>query len=89
MKMDEQTSDIIFRELCKRVGLPYPPPPGEPYKVDAATWTQEQEDDFKGWLRTFLGRRSPWRLSKRLRDRAVDGIIFQFGWVTRRDDAKE
>ncbi len=74
----------VSEELCRRVGLPFPPPKGVKYAVDDATWTQEEEDDFKIWLRAYLNKRYK-HMTKRSLDRQVSWIIFGYGWKIKND----
>jgi len=73
--------DIIAKELCNRVNLPYPPIEGHKYKVDATKWTITEEEDFRQWLITYM------KTIPRYRRRGIKWIqktvawfIFQYGW---------
>lgn len=72
----------IEKELCRRVGLPYPSPAGKPYDVSKdATWTEAEEAEFKVWLVKYL--RTIPRL-KRMRKASIENwagwIVFDLGW---------
>ncbi len=76
-----QTFDAIATELCKRVGLTFPPPEGTKYEVDAATWTEAEENDFREWLTGYLKTVSPYkRMGKPYIKKEVNWFIFQYGW---------
>lgn len=82
----------IEKELCRRVGLPYPSPAGKPYDVSKdATWTEAEEAEFKVWLVKYL--RTIPRL-KRMRKTAIENwagwIVFDLGWkISERESCKK
>ena len=73
--------DDIAGELCRRVGLAFPPPAGTKYEVEDATWTEAEENDFKEWLIVYLKtvplfkRRGVPYIKKE-----ADWFIFQYSW---------
>ena len=76
-----KTFDAIATELCKRVGLAFPPPPGTKYEVSDASWTFEQENDFREWMMGYLKSIPGWRRrSKAEIKREIEWFIFQYGW---------
>jgi hypothetical protein len=76
-----ETFDAIANELCRRVGLAFPPPEGTKYEVGDAQWTEAEENDFRGWLTGYLKTVPGWKQrSKREIKREVDWFIFQYGW---------
>lgn len=73
--------DVIAAELCRRVGLAYPPPEGTKYEVDAATWTLAEESDFREWLIAYLKTVQPYkRMGRRYTLKEVEWFIFQYSW---------
>ena len=71
----------IESELCRRVGLEYPPPSGEKYQVDAATWTKAEEDDYRAWLYQYLRTKPTWKnRGKNYIKSEVDWFIFGYSW---------
>ena len=73
--------DVVAGELCLRVGLKYPPPVGTKYEVDAATWTEENEDHFREWLTSYLKTVPRFKsMGKAYIKKEVDWFVFQYGW---------
>lgn len=79
--MQEENWSVVIKELCRRVGLAYPLPPGEQYEVDAATWTKAEEDDFRVWLTDYCKTVPKFkRRGLRWIKQTVDWFIFNFSW---------
>lgn len=80
----QETFDTAATELCRRVGLPYPPPSGKTYGVNDAEWTAEEEADFKAWLIDYLKTVPAFkRMGMRYVKKEADWFMFQFGWRTK------
>lgn len=76
-----ETFDVIAAELCRRVGLAYPPPKGTVYETDAATWTEAEESDFRDWLTAYLKTVPRYkRMGKSYIRKDVEWFVFQYGW---------
>jgi hypothetical protein len=81
MNAERKTFDAIATELCRRVGLAFPPPKGIVYQTDAAQWTPAEENDFREWLTGYLKTVPPYkRMSKSYIKKEVDWFIFQYSW---------
>lgn len=81
MKNKKEIFDVIATELCRRVKLTYPPPEGSKYKVDAATWTKVEEDDFREWMKKYLLTIPSFRrMGVRYIKKEIEWFVFQFGW---------
>jgi hypothetical protein len=79
--MKEFDDDFVFTELCSRVGLPYPPPPGICYEVDAGQWTLAEEKDFREWLVKYCN--SIPKIKRRGKvwlEKALSWFILQYSW---------
>ena len=73
--------DKIAGELCRRVGLEFPPPAGTKYEVGDATWTESEEDDFRKWLTAYLKTVRPYKSMVKARlKKEIDWFIFQYSW---------
>jgi len=73
--------DVIATELCRRVGLPFPPPEGTKYEVDTATWTEAEETDFRVWMKAYLKTVPMFkRMGVRYIDKEIMWFVFQHGW---------
>jgi hypothetical protein len=80
--------DVIATELCRRVGLPYPPPDGTKYEVDAATWAEKEEADFEKWLFDYLKIVPLFkRMGIKYIRKEIQWFMFQFSWKTKGDAA--
>lgn len=76
-----KTFDHIATELCRRVGLTFPPPEETKYEVSDAAWTKAEEDDFREWMTAYLKTVPPYkRMGKAYIKKEVDWFIFQYGW---------
>ena len=76
-----KTFDAVAAELCRRVGLPYPPPKGTKYKVSLRAWTKAEENDFREWLMAYLCTLPPYkRMGKTYIKKEIDWFLFQYGW---------
>jgi len=74
-----EITNALSTELCKRVGLEYPPP----YEVAPTDyeWTQAEEDDFVQWMKQFLLTVPMFkRMGKRHINKEISWFIFQYGW---------
>jgi hypothetical protein len=83
--MRRKTITEIFNscvvELCNRVNLPFPPKDGEVYEVSAATWTEQEEQNFREWMIKYLGKTSAFKYhSKKRIAEEVEYFLFAYGW---------
>ena len=84
MKTDD-TFNVIATELCRRVGVEYPPP--KKLNVEDYEWTQEEEDDFEKWMTNYLKTVPSFRrMGLPYIKKEVDWFIFQYGWKTKVGD---
>jgi hypothetical protein len=88
MKSITQIFDDCAVELCRRVGLCYPPSEKDkPYKVDDATWTIEEEQDFAEWMKKYLKSCSRFKImGKNHISKEVDFFLFSYGWKYKKEE---
>ena len=78
---------IILEEMCKRIGVKYEDMDfKKPHWFWNFAWTQEQEDDFKKWIVSYLigsyEARQELMEHPNLKDcdKVADEFIMQYGW---------
>lgn len=80
-KTVQEALECAEEELCKRVGLKYPPDDGVIYTPDSATWTKEEENDFKYWMLQYLRQVSAFKTVKlKALTKEIDWFVLQYGW---------
>jgi hypothetical protein len=81
-EIDKKYFDLIATELCRRVGVGYPPP--NKINPQDYEWTQEEEDDFRKWLTKYLKSRTMFKeMGNKYIEKEVEWFIFQYGWKTK------
>ena len=78
--------DAAVTELCRRVGITYPPE--HKTAPQDYEWTQAEEDDFRKWLTGYLKKSQPFkRMGVRYIKKEVDYFMFQYGWKVKDADS--
>ena len=75
--------EACLLEMFRRVGLDYTIEEVLEYaKQDEwytlKTWTQEEDEDFQGWMYKFLGKKTRWTAKQRKRE--VGMFMLCYGW---------
>jgi hypothetical protein len=77
--------DVVVTELCRRVGLKYPPE--QQVAPQDYEWPQSEEDDFRKWLTDYLKSVQPFkRMGVKYIKKEVDYFMFQYGWKVKDAD---
>lgn len=92
MKNRNDLFDCCIIEMGKRVGLEwktyddalsYSKQNGSDWYT-TKTWTQEEESDFKKWMKSFLKENTNWRM--KIIDREISMFILTYGWKTKKEN---
>jgi len=85
MITNEKTCDDCLVEMFKRVGLKYPNPKftQQDCWYQRKMWSQEEEDNFKKWMRSLLKKRYKWSTKKV--EWEVGMFLLNWGWTTSKD----
>lgn len=76
----EQTCEMCLKKMFKMVGLEYPNEiTKNPEWFTTHTWTKEQQDKFRGWMKKTLKRRHPELSSPRIISE-VGWFLLMWGW---------
>lgn len=76
-----QTTEDCLKEMFRRVGEDYPNPELTEHEdwYTLRTWTKDQEDDFRLWMKKLLKKRyKHW--GQRLVDNEVGMFLLMWGW---------
>ena len=77
----EKTTDECLKKMFAMVGEEYPNQEltSKENWFHQRTWTSEQENEFRIWMRKLLKRRyKHW--TKRVIDGEISGFLFMWGW---------
>ena len=75
--------DECLVEMFKRVGLKYPNPKftNQPDWYTKRTWSEDEEDDFRLWMKQHLKKRCRW--TNRTINKEIAFFLLMWGWKTR------
>ena len=78
----DESCEECLAEMFKRVGAKYPWLELTRYKewYNRRTWTEDEENDFKKWMRSFLKKRYRW--TKKKLEWEIDMFLLMWGWKT-------
>jgi hypothetical protein len=83
----EETHFECVRELFSRVGLPYPNPEfvAQENWYSLKSWSREEEDSFREWMRGLLLRRYTY-LSDKQMEMELGFFLLNYGWITKEEE---
>ena len=82
-----EITDLLLREMFRRVSAPWPPDSSDREWFRKHTWTQKECDDFKEWaIVTVLNHRGTSRLSKKHVEYQVGLFLLNYGWSIKEED---
>ena len=75
--------DLCFEEMFSRVGEKYPNKEltDKPDWYTLHSWTDEQQNDFKKWMVSFLTKEMRW--IKKTAEKEAGFFILNYGWSTK------
>lgn len=77
-----EATEHCLREMFSRVGERYPNPKLTKYRnwFELRTWTEEEENDFRTWMKTYLKKKCRW--NNRTIQREIEMFLLMWGWKT-------
>ena len=79
----DKACEICLKEMFRRVGKKYPDKKFTDQKdwYTKVTWTEEEEEDFRVWMRAFLKKKYRW--NKHTLDKEIGMFLLMWGWKTK------
>ena len=79
----EDTTEDCLKEMFRRVGAKYPWPGLTRYRewYNRRTWTEQEQDDFRTWMKKLIMKRH--KISTKKADYETGMFLLMWGWRTK------